>query len=92
MVAIDMYSMDREELFLIRRAGYSGEVIHPAVLFGHAQGGKFEYNPVAWGDRTFQTAHQYICENFNALGSGDVIDVEFVLGETKEPKKSERLG
>jgi hypothetical protein len=35
-------------------------------------------------------AHRYIEENWNALSDGDVIDVEFILGETKEKKISER--
>lgn len=36
-------------------------------------------------------AHRYIESYFDKLNSGDVIDVEHILGETKEPKVSERL-
>jgi hypothetical protein len=43
------------------------------------------------GSRTFGVAHQYIQEHFDELESGAVIDVEFILGITTEPKKSERL-
>lgn len=42
-----------------------------------------------WNDRTYQTAHQYIIENWSDLESGQVIDVEFILGETDKPKQSE---
>jgi hypothetical protein len=43
-----------------------------------------------WGDRTMQTAHIYIDEHFAELNDGDVIDVEFILGESTEKKISER--
>ena len=36
-------------------------------------------------------AHAYIAGHFEELESGAVIDVEFILGETAEAKKSERL-
>jgi len=36
-------------------------------------------------------AHAYIEKNFHNLNSGDVIDVEFILGETDKPKTSERF-
>jgi len=49
------------------------------------------YDSHAWGGRTFPVAHNYIIENFDALNSGDVIDVEFILGETTTKKLSERL-
>ena len=42
-----------------------------------------------WSDRTFRVAHKYIENNFDELNSGDVVDVEFILGETdtkKEPQ------
>lgn len=44
-----------------------------------------------WNDRTMTIAHQYIEENFDSLCDGDVIDVEFILGETDKKKISERF-
>lgn len=35
-------------------------------------------------------AHKNIEEQFDHLESGSVIDVEFILGQTPAPKKSER--
>jgi len=35
-------------------------------------------------------AHKYIKEHWDELRSGSVVDVEFILGESKEPKASER--
>lgn len=47
------------------------------------------YDPYDWGDRTMTVAHQYIESNFDQLNNGDVVDVEFILGETSVPKRSE---
>jgi hypothetical protein len=38
-----------------------------------------------------QTAHEYIVSHFNELETGAVIDVQHLLGESDEPKRSERL-
>ena len=38
------------------------------------------------------TAHDHIVKNWVTLEDGDVIDVEFILGETKVKKVSERIG
>jgi len=43
------------------------------------------------GNRTRHTAHLYVQEHWDELKSGDVIDVEFILGITDEPKMSELL-
>jgi hypothetical protein len=51
------------------------------------------YDPFQWDDsRTMREAHRYIESNFGDLRSGEVIDVQFILGETKEKKKSEACG
>lgn len=49
-------------------------------------------DPYDWGsgDRSHVVAHDYICKHFDELKDGDVIDVEFILGETEEKKISER--
>jgi hypothetical protein len=39
-----------------------------------------------------KTAHAYIEEKWDELGSGVVIDVEYILGETRTYKASERQG
>jgi len=48
-------------------------------------------NPYWWGDRTCATAHHYIYDHFEELNDGDVVDVEFILGEKPSKKVSERL-
>lgn len=85
--------------WLLRRAGYAEDERHPAIALAHLGasktsdrvGGKtFCCDPYDWCDRTYQTAHIYIEDHWHDLKDGDVVDVEFILGETKEPKRSER--
>ena len=54
----------------------------------------------AWNDphgwdanrgRTIRKAHFYIIEHWNELRDGDVVDVEFILGERDKPKIAERI-
>jgi hypothetical protein len=52
-------------------------------------------DPYSWGirnkgPRTFPVAHNWIIDHFDEISDGDVIDVEFILGETKQPKTTER--
>ena len=83
------------ESYLLRRAGFS--FVNPCVILCRMEASGVDrnatYDPFAWGEgtRTYQVAHQYIIEHFDELKSGAVVDVEFILGETKEPKESERL-
>ena len=49
-------------------------------------------DPYAWGgSRTMGHAHHYIYDHFDELSDGDVVDVEFILGETTVKKVSKRL-
>lgn len=92
IIAIDMSTdcVNEGDGYLLRRAGFGPErcvqVIHIARGISH-------YDPYDWpdGSRTMQVAHQYIVDHFDELKSGDVIDVEFILGETSEKKRSERM-
>lgn len=71
---------------LLRASGYGLPLL---IMMGRLNGGQCNYDPYDWGDRTFKEAHLYIAKNWHKLKDGDVIDVEFILGETSEPKKSE---
>ena len=48
-------------------------------------------HPGAPTRRTLWAAHKFIIENWSVLASGDVVDVQFILGETTEAKLSERV-
>lgn len=84
------------ERYLMRRCGYPETGLlgfsegPPSVVLQRADGsGKSTSDPYEWHDRTFRTAHNYILENWDKLKDGQVICVEFILGERKEPKRSE---
>ena len=88
----DAYERER---YLLRRAGFNFDNTSVILCRMEASGvdRNATYDPWAWGNsaRTMSVAHQYIEQNFDHLSSGDVIDVEYVLRETKEAKRSERL-
>ncbi len=77
----------------MQRAGYSFE--YPLILFGPLNGGRFAYDPYQQEGgmliRTRCVAHNYVQEHWSELKDGDVIDVEYILGETQHPKVSEKL-
>ncbi len=50
----------------------------------------YEWPSRVGSTRTMPVAHQFIIENFTRLRDGDVVDVEFILGERSTPKRSER--
>lgn len=83
----------RAQQYLLRRCGYACDG-RPNVIVTRLSGdGQATNDPYSWGDgaRTFPVAHNYIIKNWTRLKDGDVVDVEFILGETKAPKVSERM-
>jgi hypothetical protein len=87
----DTYDQQR---YLLRRAGYTTDdpdVHQPLVVIFNANGGYAPYDPHHWTNRTMHTAHLYITEHFGDLKDGDVIDVEWILGEKPTAKVSERV-
>ena len=49
------------------------------------------YDPFKWqsGARTLKEAHFWIRENYDLIKDYDVVDVEYILGESTKPKISE---
>lgn len=87
--AISTKPLNDSQNFLLRRMGFNhGESVIIARLNGETNSSADAYH---WNDRTMQTAHLYIEEHFDALKDGDVVDVEFILGESTQPKISERF-
>lgn len=86
------FTHNNEQRYLLERAGYL--LGNEQVILTRIEGGigKSSCYPYDWSNRTMQVAHEYISKKFNILNDGDVIDVEFILGETKEKKISERYG
>lgn len=89
-LAVDINPDNDEQRYLMRRVGYpcDGE---PNVIVTHLSGdGKASNDPYSWGGRTWPVAHNYIIEHWHELKDGDVVDVQFILGETAQRKVSER--
>lgn len=80
-----------KEDYLLKRAGYGNDPERYVLMTRLSGDGMCNYDIYAWGGRTYLIAHEHIIEYWDTLVSGDVIDVEFILGETKEIKISERL-
>lgn len=96
MMAIRLDPADERDRWLLARAGYgrSPETQREyVILLNLTDGGRGTYDPAGWETRarTFPIAHQYIIDNFDALGNGSVICVEHILGERESPKVSEQV-
>jgi hypothetical protein len=94
VVAILLRSDDSQERWLLRRCGYSNQpMARRFIMLTRLEGrGIAHVDEHYWGDRTFQSAHGWIERHWDRLETGDVVDVEHILGETTAPKKSERYG
>lgn len=83
----------RAQYYLLRRCGYACDG-RPNIIVTRLSGdGQATNDPYGWkgGSRTFPVAHDYIIDHWDELKDGDVVDVQFILGETASPKISERL-
>ena len=93
IIATRMQSDHEQEHWLLRRVGYHADAPYYVLLARLDGGGHARSDKHAWGDggRTLSVAHEFIATNWDDLGTGDVIDVEHILGMTPEPKISERF-
>jgi hypothetical protein len=78
--------------YLLGRDGYRADETETCIIMIDAQCRGCHYDPYDWRgtDRTKRVAHLHIAANWRTLKDGDVIDVEFILGEKPERKRSER--
>lgn len=94
ILAVDINPENAEQRYLMRRCGYpcngSPNIIVTRLM---ADGTPATNDPYAWpgGARTFPVAHNWIIDNWEKLTDGAVVDVRFILGETKAPCASERV-
>lgn len=80
------------EARLLHRAGWHPE--RPGVILMRLGGlTEAHHDPAEWANkRTMPTAHRWLADHFDEVKDGDVVDVEFILGETSAPKISEVSG
>lgn len=78
--------------YLLHRVGYPCDdpVRAQVVLFRANGDGQAFSDPHSWHSHTMGVAHDYILKHFDELRDGDVVDVEFILGWSRAPKRSER--
>jgi len=76
--------------YLLRRDGYRADETESCIIMINAQCRGVAYDHYDWRERTKGLAHNYITEHWSELVDGDVIDVEYILGETPAKKISER--
>lgn len=84
---------NEDERYLLSRAGF-GKTYHQQekyVLLNILGENNIFYETHVWTNRTRLIAHEYIRDHWDELESGQVIDVEYILGETDAPKVSESL-
>lgn len=93
VLAVQLGPTCEPDRYLFARSGYGTRPEDQATyvqLIKLAGGeGRSDCDPYSWGNRTMEVAHSYIIKNFAELKTGAVIDVQFILGETKEAKRSE---
>jgi hypothetical protein len=78
--------------YLLGRSGYEDrDGGRPPIFLIHLNSNTGHYSPFDWGNRKMTEAHRFIEAHFNDLPTGEVIDVEFILGETKKKKVSEEI-
>jgi hypothetical protein len=93
LICIKPVAANEGQRYLLRRDGYMADSSEKCVIVIKGQCRGVAYDPYEWprGARTMSVAHQYIESNWDNLKDGDVVDVEFILGETETIKESESL-
>jgi hypothetical protein len=89
VMAIKMFSTDEQELYLLKRSGYSG--CDSQVLVSRLEDSELTLFPHQQSSSTMKLAHRHMINCWSELKSGDVIDIEFVMGLSTEKKVSERF-
>jgi len=85
------------ERYLLAVSGYGlrDEVQGRYISMAGLREMEFHFNPKEQPGypevRTKWMAHQYICQHWDELKSGDVVDIEYISGEAQEPKIAQRL-
>lgn len=89
VAAIKMFPANEAQRFLLARVGFRDGM---SVTLMRLNDQKATADVYQWGsgERTMPNAHLYIEKHFDELHDGDVVDVEFILGERSRPKQSER--
>lgn len=85
-VALRTKAKNDEERAFFQSGGYWGKNVVLIRLDYHIEA---QHTSAEWGDRTMTAAHRYISEYYDEIPNCSVVDVEYILNETKAPKTSE---
>lgn len=90
VIAVKLEPANEAERYMLRRAGFSAREDYVLYVPLH-----MAYMPTAdpntWSDRTNSNAHKLIALMFDQLEPGDLLDIEYELGEKPTKKIPERL-
>lgn len=90
-VRLDPYH--ERDRYLLARAGFGVSMLDQEkyIILIHLTSMRCEYDPMKWGNRTMENAHRHIIEmGLDNFLHGEVVDVQYILGETDGPKVSEQ--
>ncbi len=76
-----------------RTAGYGPDTVY--IQLTHLQHGEARVDPFNWNaarGRTMPMAHRWLVEHWDEIKTGDVLDVQFISGETQGKKSAELRG
>jgi hypothetical protein len=91
VAATHLHGENAQQRYLLHRVGLGGPDAYQVHLM-RLHDGTGHHDCYHWGGRTMPVAHNYIEQHFDELNDGDVVDVEFILGESAAPKVSEQFG
>jgi hypothetical protein len=97
VLCVRLRSTTEEERYLLARAGfgldYKDQRQYVQMVNIAGGSGVSTCDPHGWtgGASTLPEAHRHIIKHWDELESGDVVDVEYILGLSDHPKLSERL-
>lgn len=84
-------AQNESQRYLLRRDGYRADASETCIIVIKPQCRGVSYDPYNWDSGTVIDAHNYIEKHWQELVDGDVIDVQFIRGETTTKKLSERV-
>lgn len=91
------YDEQMQESWILWHAGFGRaiEEHRTYVVLAKVSGGEpveAHVDPFSWSNRrTYTNAHIWLVKHFDEVKTGQVVDVEFILGEVDVPKISERM-
>lgn len=89
-MAVKLIPTNEQDQYLLARAGFGSQYAGQCeyIVLMNLNGGEGHFD-CEFFDRTYATTLNYLKKNWDEVVSGQVVDVEFILGERSTPKKSE---